>query len=336
MRLIIILVTICVCAVFAQEKTKEKKERAEIRINGLLEAGIDINNKLNNKETDYNPIGVGKIDISARPAKKELRAEFGFEYDMEDSVVTVDKLYGQYEFSDFGTVRIGRMKKAFGLEEKAGVDERYFHKSSIINDRLEELRFLDHDLTFQYRHDINKDWRIIGAFAWQSKERYYQNYSIEYNTKKTDVILAAIIRHFKPKDENLSTTFITSLSFKHAAKALVSEAELTFGLNPAIKVLEERNFYVYGARLQEYYPINIETKTLKQIIPVAEANFYSGETGDTDKRIYDLQLKAGLVFGFAQNSAFQWRNTYGTVLRTEDDERNLHRRRFDSEIVVIF
>ncbi|MCL2102042.1 MAG: OprO/OprP family phosphate-selective porin, partial [Fibromonadales bacterium] len=88
------------------------------------------------------------IEISARPAKR-VRAEFGFEYDRRDDELVIDKLYGQYNFASSSLVRAGYMKKAFGLEEKAGLDERYFRRRSIINDGLEDLQFLDHDLTFQ-------------------------------------------------------------------------------------------------------------------------------------------------------------------------------------------
>jgi hypothetical protein len=113
----------------------------------------------------------------------------------------------------------------------------------------------------------------------------------------------------------------------------VSEAELTFGLNPSIKRYKNEDAFVLGARVQEYFPINTGIKTLRQVIPIAEAAFYSE---DIESKNFDTQVRAGLTFGFAKNSAFQWRNTYGIVLRTEDGERELRRRRFDSEVVVIF
>jgi hypothetical protein len=85
--------------------------------------------------------------------------------------------------------------------------------------------------------------------------------------------------------------------------------------------------------LQEYFPFATGLKTLRQVIPVAEAALYSK---DTESKDFDAQLRAGVTLGFAKNSAFQWRNTYGTVLRIRDGERELRRRRYDSEVVVIF
>jgi hypothetical protein len=307
-------------------------EKEGTKIEGVIEAGFDINNKINKNETEHKKIGSGKIDISARPVK-DVRAEFGIEYKHRDSALTIDKLYGQYNFTDFGAVRVGYMKKSFGLEEKTGVEERYFHKRSIINDGLEYFGFLGHDLTLQYRHNLNKKWKLIGGFSWaEDTLRYLQNYSIEYDTKSTNLILATIIKHYTPPQKNV-TTFATSLSFRRFAKLYVSETELTIGSNPAIKSFEERDAFIFGARVQEYFPIKFKTEILRQIIPLAEAAIYSEESGSG---IFETQLRAGLTFGFAKKSAFQWRNTYGIISKIEDGEKELRRRRFDSEVVVIF
>jgi hypothetical protein len=307
-------------------------EETKVKINGVLEVGFDINDKVNKKETEYKKIGNGQIEISANPVKK-VRAEFGFEYKNKDSALTIDKLYGQYNFADFGRVRVGYMKKSFGLEEKAGVDERYFHKRSIINDGMEYFGFLGHDLTFQYRHNIDKIWRVIGGFSWAKDTlRYHQNYSIEYETENTNLVLAAIVGHYTHPQEDL-TAFTTSLSFKHSSKLCVSETELTFSNNPAVKYFDNRDIFALGARVQEYFPIKIKTKVLRQIIPVAESAIYFEELESKD---FEAQLRAGLTLGFAENSAFQWRNNYGNILRIKNGEKELRRRRFDSEVVVVF
>ena len=326
-------------------------ERDELKVSGVLEAGFDINNKANRKETEYNRIGYGKVEISARPVKK-VRAEFGFEYKDRDSTMTIDKLYAQYNFADFGGVRIGYMKKSFGLEERAGVEERYFHKRSIINDGMEDsdANLLKHDLTFQYRHKMSENLRLAGGFSWAAdsadrgrsfarfNKNYYQNYSLEYEDSTKNLILAGIIGHYsghyRSEDyENYNlTAWAASLSFKYSARLFVSETELTFGNKP-IKFFDDDREFFWGARMQEYFLLETGLKTLRQVIPVAEAALYSK---DMDSKDFDAQLRGGLTLGFAKNSAFQWRNAYGTVLRMNDGERELRRRRFDSEVVVIF
>ncbi|MCL2102041.1 MAG: hypothetical protein FWH22_10060 [Fibromonadales bacterium] len=181
---------------------------------------------------------------------------------------------------------------------------------------------------------MNEKWRFIGGFSWVDTTRYLQNYSLEYGTKSTEFIFSTIIRHYTPPEEYMRATFVSSLSLKRIAKLFVSEVEFTYGLNPIIKILEDdRNAFVGGIRIQEYFPIKIKSETLRQIIPIAEAALYSEDMESED---FDIQLRMGLTFGFAKNSAFQWRNTYGTVFRIQDSERELRRRRFDSEVVVIF
>jgi len=332
----------------AKADTTASAERDELKVSGVLEVGFDINNKVNKKETDYNRIGYGKIEISARPVKK-VRAEFGFEYKDRDSTMTIDKLYAQYNFADFGGVRIGYMKKSFGLEERAGVEERYFHKRSVINEGMEDVaaNLLKHDLTFQYRHKIGESLRLVGGFSWAADsvygkvswdpsrfhQNYYQNYSVEYEDSTKNLILAGIIGHYTHPAYDL-VAWGTSLSFKYKARLFVSETELTFGNKP-IEALDSERAFFGGARVQEYFPLETGFKVLRQVIPVAEVAVYSVDMdGDFDD--FDAQLRAGFTLGFAKNSAFQWRNTYGTVLRVIDGEKKLRRRRYDTEAVVIF
>ncbi|MCL2283762.1 MAG: hypothetical protein FWC26_10660 [Fibromonadales bacterium] len=319
--------------VFVEKADKEKNE-TEVKVEGVLEVGVDINNKMHKDKTNYNKIGYGKIELSARPVKK-VRAEFGFEYKDGDSTLVIDKLLGQYNFTDFGSIRVGYMKKAFGLEEKAGVAERYFHKRSVINDNLENFHHLGHDLTMQYRHKLSESWRLIGGFSWAAdtvRELYHQNYSIEYETPSTTLILAGIIGHFTHSDYDL-TAWATSLSFKYTAKLFVSETEFTFGNNPIIKYMDDKDVLILGARMQEYFPIETGFKGLRQVIPIAEASIYMG---DLDSQDFEAQLRAGFTLGFAKNSAFQWRNTYGTRLKVVDGDSKQTHRRYDSEVVVIF
>jgi len=332
----------------AADEAAPAKDETKFKLSGLLEAGMDVINRVNRGTTENRLIGRGEIEISARPIKK-LRAEFGIEYDMRDTFVVIDKMYAQYSLPGDGMIRAGIMKKTFGHEERAGVDERYFHRRSIINDGLEELRFLDHDLTAMYRHEAGRNWRFVGAFSYSAAAAnpdtakirpngtdtmyYYQNYSAQYRDEKLDVVLAAVVRHFVPR-EWWTTSFAAALACNYkAAPWWVSEAEVTFGANPKIKVLEDRDAYIAGIRVQEYFPISVNTNALTAIIPIVEAAVYCE---DMESRDYDTQIRGGLALGFTQNAQFQFRNTYGLVLRTVDGKTVTRRNRFDSEVVVIF
>jgi len=308
-----------------------EKEETIIKIDGSLEVGFDNNYKANKKTTEYKKIGKAQVGASFRPVKK-VRAEIEFEYNSKDSLPTIDKLYGQYNITNFSIARFGYMKKSFGLEERADLDKRYFHKRSIINDSLKNW-FLGHDLTLQYRHEFDKKWELRGGFSWMDTTRYLQNYSLEYDDKKNYLILATIIRHYLPPGEDMATTFVSSLSYKRTEKLFASEAELTCGTNPDIKYYDKKDAFLFGARLKENFFINTGLNSLQQLIPIAEAALYSRDLSDN---AFDAQFRAGLTLGFAKNSAFQWRNNYGVVSKISDGNRELWRRRFDSEVVVIF
>jgi len=314
-----------------------EKEETVVKVDGTLEVGFDNNYKYveykAGKRVEYKRLGRAEVDVSLRPTKK-VRAEIGFEYNNKDSLPTIDKLYAQYNPLNFSTIRFGYMKKSFGLEERTGLDERYLRKRSIINESLEDFGFLDHDLTLQYRHEFGKKWELRGGFSWTADSlRYLQNYSVEYDDKKNNLVLAAVIRHFFPVDKKSVTTYVSSLSFRRANSLFASEAELTYGSNPAIKFYEDRDAAILGARVKENFFLNTGFTTLQQVIPVAEAAYYSSDFKNDST---DFQLRAGLTLGFAKKSAFQWRNNYGVISKIRNDKKELWRRRLDSEVVVVF
>jgi len=314
----------------ANDKTKDKNESV-IKIGGLIEAGFDIHHKVNQDSTEFKKIGVAEIEFSARPVKK-VRAEIKLKY--KNDSLRIDKLYGQYNFLDFATVRAGFTKKSFGL------DETYFYRESIITSYLEseeDFRLLNHELTLQYRHKFGDNWRAIGGFSWAKDTlRYHQNYSVEYENERLLVMLAAIIGHYTlpNKDYTKATTFATSLAAKHCAKFVVSEVDVTYG-SVVYEDEDFENINILGIRAQEYFPIAIPTKALRQIIPIGEIAWLSE---DIETKTIKTQLRGGLTFGFAKNSMLQWRNTYSTILRKREKDSSLspHRRRFDSQIVVLF
>ncbi|GBU24114.1 hypothetical protein R83H12_00740 [Fibrobacteria bacterium R8-3-H12] len=324
----------------AAVKTAAEKEETVIKVDGILELGFDNQYRYKEYKNDrvtYKRIGRAEVGASFRPVKK-VRAEMGFEWNSKDSVPTIDKLYAQYSPLNFNAIRFGYMKKSFGLEEKAGLDERYFHKRSIINDFLDSsaIGFLGHDLTLQYRHELGKKLELRGGFSWTADStRYLQNYSVEYDDKKNILLLAAIIKHVIPPDEDMITTYVSSLSYKRTERLFASEAELTYGTNPYIKRFDDRDATILGARLKENFFINTGTSILNQVIPLAEAAIFSRDF-KKDSTEFDAQFRAGLTLGFAKKSAFQWRNNYGTVYRIKESKKDLWRRRFDTEIVVVF
>ena len=353
-----------------------EKEETIIKVDGLLEVGFDNQYKYkpykNEKEKvnriTHNRISKAEVNVSFRPVKK-VRAEMGFEYNRGDSVsidifrqlikedtrkntiwidttyiekhkverlFTMDKFYAQFNPLSFSTIRFGYMKKSFGLEEKTGLDERYFRKRSVINDFLDSsaIGFLGHDLTLQYRHEFGKKLELRGGFSWtEDSTRYLQNYSVEYDDKKNNLILAAIIKHVIPSDDMI-TSYISSLSYRRTEGFWQSEAELTYGTNPVMK-LRDINATILGARLKENFFINTGTSILNQVIPIAEAAIFSRDF-KKDSTEFDSQLRAGLTLGFAKKSAFQWRNNYGIVYKIKEDSKSLWRRRFDTEVVVVF
>jgi hypothetical protein len=361
----------------------EKSSDKSVKVRGLVAAGVDINRKISSGKgtvtTDRNRVGKGELEVSVQPVKK-VRAEFGIEYNINgramvaDTVrmyltpidrfegtyavsdvelvkglglgpfVTIDKLYGQYNIVSNGAIRAGIMKKSFGHEERAGLDERYFLKRTIVNDGLESLGFLDHDLTASYRHDFLNDMlRLTGGFSWSIADSlaWLQNYSAQYRTMNgMEFVLAGVVRHSADTTGGSAPppSFAVALSSRYDAGFAVCEAELTVGArDTAVAVAaakpETRTATLSGARVQLQFPIEINSKILRRAVPVAEAAVYAA---DLDSGAVDTQLRAGVTLCFAKNSAFQFRNNFGTVIRTAGGKSKARRYRFDSEAIVVF
>jgi hypothetical protein len=362
------------------EDMPEKSSDKTVKVKGLVAAGVDINRKVSfsngNVSVDRNRIGKGELEVSVQPVKK-VRAEFGIEYNINgramaaDSLrkadilvidpdvgtavipdvdlvrnlalgpyVTIDKLYGQYNIVSNGAIRAGIMKKSFGHEERAGLDERYFLKRSIVNDGLESLGFLDHDLTATYRHDFLYDMlRLTGGFSWSIADSlaYLQNYSAQYRTMNgMEFVLAGVVRHSADTTGGSAPppSFAVALSFRYDAGFCVSEVELTVGARDTAVAgaeFETGTATLSGARAQGQFPVEIDSKILRRVIPVAEAAVF-----DLGNGYVETQIRAGVTLGFAKNSAFQFRNNFGTVIRTAGGTSKVRRYRFDSEVLVVF
>jgi len=341
------------------EKTSVKDE-TKFKLSGIVETGVDVITRVRIIDEEHyknareiRSLARGEIGISARPVKN-VRAEIGIEYDKSDTFLVIDKFYGQYSFSKNSLIRAGIMKKAFGLEERAGLDERYFRSRSIIRSGIRDEGFLAHDLTLQYRHNAGKNLRFIGGFSMSESERsrlkatdtlrYFQNYSAHYRIGNMDVIGAAVIQHIHVvPDDWAATAFVSSLSCKHSVSAWTSEAELTFGNSFREKIKDnDTAIFILGVRKQEQYHINTGLKTLRQVIPVAEAALYWNDLDES--KDFETQIRGGLTLGFAKNNAFQFRNTYGVIFSKKDEygdywingKTKVRQYRFDSEVVVIF
>jgi len=347
------------------DKSAAKKAPAKndntFRFSGIAETGVDVITRIRDHSEDAKEIrsvARGDIGISARPVKN-VRAEIGIEYDKSDTFLVIDKFYGQYSFSKNSLVRAGIMKKVFGLEERDGLDDRYFRSRSIIRSGVKDEGFLGHDLTLQYRHNVGKEWRFVGGLSMSEFEkknrdgsgaketdtlRYLQNYSAHYRAGNIDVIGAAVIQHYNVVSRDWTTTaFVSSLSCRYSMPFWTSDAELTYGSSLREKIKDggtNEDIFILGVRKQEQFYINTGLKTLRQVIPVAEAAFYWNNFDD--KNSLETQIRGGVTLGFAKNNAFQFRNTYGAIISKQDDDKNareeskVKRYRFDSVVVVIF
>lgn len=323
---ILIIIILIFSFSFSQEEGKKKKDK--VKFDGKAEIGIDfkaiggLNDKIVN-DSRLNRIGVVETELKILPADN-VELEFDLEFDYRFTDVNLKKLFVRYNF-DNSNIRLGFMKKMFGLEEIKGSGDNLFVKKSMINDILEDFFLLEHDFTTQYRYNF-PSLTLIGGYSVDGSNRHFANLTLMTNKiYKSKFTLAGMYVNYKekgfPDDSKRQNAFFGNLAMEFDGKITDFELETFVGKNPEIQGFnyfhadftvnpasiksglfydEQKGFGFFGLRFQESFPINIGRKHLNRIIPVYEISYtYISE--------YYWQARPGLNFTFTPKERLQWR-----------------------------
>jgi hypothetical protein len=320
----------------SDKSDKPKKEKTAFKIKGVAQLGteqkIDLRKKDGSKQRDVTAerIGYAQIGFEAQPIQ-ELHAELDLEMDgtvVKNRVVgkvSIDQLMVQYNYNGKNFVRVGYLKKLFGLEEDTGRRSRNFYKRSIVSNTLEDdFNLLSHDLALQARQNLG-DLKIDFAFAVDSSffadtteygpvhRRIFGEFQALYKPKKStwSVMLSLLYGYFNSVrfEHEEYERFVSdsghvlfgSLGTQYEGKLLRTEAEFVAGNNPDSSGIS----MFYGGRVQQGYNIETGIPILVAVMPLWEvAGYY--RAGNYTK----LQVRPGLTFSFAKDDLLQWRTSY--------------------------
>jgi hypothetical protein len=320
-----------------EEKIKEekpKKEKTAFKIKGVAQLGMEQEIDLRKRDGDRQQeadgeisterIGYAQIGFEAQPIQ-ELHAELDLEMDGVVGKVSIDQLMAQYNYHGKNYVRVGYLKKLFGLEEDTGRRSRNFFKRSIVSNTLEDdFNLLSHDLALQARQNLG-DLKLDFAFAVDSSffadtteygpvhRRIFGEFQALYKPKKStwSVMLSLLYGYFNSesfehKEYDKWTTdsghvLFGSLGTQYEGKLLRTEAEFVAGNNPDSSGVS----MFYGGRAQQGYNIETGIPILVAVMPLWEVAAYY-----RDGYYTKIQVRPGLTLSFAKDDLLQWRTSY--------------------------
>lgn len=281
-------------------KTKIKQE-------GIAEIGLRYDDKgmrLDNtsswiKSNEFSRIGNIEVDLKFIPFKNNYLA-FDVEYELGLPTIDIEKLYLAFLLKKNNTVKVGYMKKKFGLEAIIGKKDRKTIDRSAVYEYVKSFNVYGEDLMIQYqwKKKLNKKlqslkfWSALGGDA--SKKYFFvlgNSLSVKPGTINTSIMY--INSESITDDEEY---FLASIAFQQRYKFLATDLELIGGNDPSASEIEEllgddRTVVFMGGRIQQAYHIPFNCKAFPEIVPIWEANIIIKDI-ETDKR--SLQFSPGI------------------------------------------
>ncbi len=207
----------------------------------------------------------GQIDLRANSNKREIELR-------EASAL--------FKYNPDFLIKIGNLKKCFGIEELMSHEEIYTIKKSVINQHLSPFGYVSRDPTIR----IYRKYKNEGLpYSYNFQISYNQSYQIIINTRishhnlwgLSDVGLDGIYQHATSglKCEYPTQTFAVALNFKKEKSSSYTDIEFFSGLDPIETQLsefygEEKNIIFLGTKLLSAYRFNIDNMVVKGIEPI--------------------------------------------------------------------
>lgn len=288
----------------------------KVEVDGEVAIGLEYNEWLmplhkGDKVFSDETVRIGKLeaDFKISPTKKLFFA-FDLGYDIEDHAVDVDKLYAGAKLSNQHQLRLGYMKKRFGIEGSKGATTRTFAHRSILYDYIKSFHVLGHDLILYYRKKAQDPGPFQGSKFWfgvggDASKRYFGLASTELEVPNFDLNAGFMYVNAMDSYEKIHYFLITMGADSEFKGKYQFEFELTAGLDPSATAMEDelgtdKSVYFSGIRFQNSVTFKTGRTILSAIEPAFESSYLWRDLG-TDKG--EIQVRPGINIGFGEKRA---------------------------------
>lgn len=283
--------------------------KTKIKQNGIAEIGMRYDDKgmpLKGtsswiKSDEFQRIGKIEVDLKFIPFKKNYLA-FDVEYEIGLPTIEIEKLYLGFLLPKNNRIKVGYMKKKFGLEAINGKRERLSIDKSAVYSYIKSFNVYGEDIMLQHqwkRKFENKlqEIKIWSAFGGDASKKYFLVLGGSVQLKPGNITASLMhINSESVRDDN--EYVLASIAFEQIHRYITSDIEFIGGNDPSASQIEkllgdERTVVFIGARLQQAYHIPIKFKVVPEIVPLWEANIIYKDI-ETEKRC--IQFAPGVNF----------------------------------------
>lgn len=283
--------------------------KTKIKQNGVAEIGMRYDDKgmpLKGvsswiKSDEFQRIGKVEVDLKFIPFKKNYLA-FDVEYEIGLPTINVEKLYLGFILPKNNKLKVGYMKKKFGLEAIKGKRERLSIDKSAVHSYIKSFNVYGEDLMLQYqwKKELNKKLQAVkiwSAFGGDASKTYFLVLGSSLQLKPGNITTSFMhINSESVRDDD--EYLLASIAFEQIHKYITTDIEIIGGNDPSASQIEkllgdERTVVFIGARAQQAYHIPLKFKVIPEIVPLWETNIILKDV-DTEKRT--IQFSPGVNF----------------------------------------
>ena len=290
--------------------------------------GMRADYEYDNKYVDF--FTLAKIEIELQ-LTEDIKAQIDIRGNSNDSEVELKEVYALFKRYPNFLIKIGNIRKRFGIEELSSKENLYTIEESLINDYLSSFDYVGRDPGVQiYRKYKDKGIPYSYYFTTSVNQSgiLIINSRVSYHNLFGSYCLGldGMYRYSLPFAENeyFSNTYAMSIDLSRGFGSLYTDLEAFFGMDPIEN--QSNDYYVgdgdvffVGVKWLLAYCFGIDN-IIKGIEPLFLCSILSPDTRDID--VNKIELLSGVNIYFDENVRF---GINGDLILANNED-NVHER----------
>ncbi|MBI3004778.1 MAG: hypothetical protein HYY49_05115 [Ignavibacteriales bacterium] len=297
LRMIVIASVLVSCNLRSQKK---------VSYDGYVSTGVKIEYK-GFAESFYR----AKIQLEVKindfiEAQADLRGQSG------SREVELREVSGEFRYWNKTRLKVGNLKKRFGMEELVAREQLYTVQRSLINRHISPMGYVGRDVGVQlykkWMDGDNDNYSYYAGISYNESRAFGANGRISVHDVLGFSHLGLDAVYAKLKGELIFgdplDAFAVSADMSKKIGQYVSEAEIFIGKDPLQTKIsgfvgDRRSVYFGAVRTLHVYRVDLDEKTVKAIEPVILLSFLAPDTRDVD--VNQLQMLIGFNIYFDED-----------------------------------
>ncbi len=237
-----------------------------------------------------------------------IEVSFDMKGDINDLGIQIKKGYVEFDISKLNRLRVGNMKKEFGIEERQGGDDILSINRSLLNSYIQSFGILDHDISLQWRTEwessSDSHLQIYAQGGADASERVFLNNAAEIKRPWGNIVFGNMLAQYR---EQLYDIINAGYWKEFDSRNL--ELEFFTGKDPNLSFTNEEigapeNAWFAAFRILWARQFTWQERLIKGIEPLFMFSFLVPDLGSKDYFIF--QLLPGVNVYFDSDGDIRW------------------------------